>query len=91
VASSKRTALLHDAIRKALASLELLPDNDESRRLWAECVSLERVATDWSQSPPTPEERETAMRKVVALHVAIARVRRESQRPPSSDRGPDDG
>lgn len=46
-------------------------------------VLLEQVAKDWVTSPPTPEERERAMKKVITLHVVIARLRRESQRPPS--------
>ncbi len=71
-----------DAIGKALASLRILPDSQEARVLREECLAWERMAKDWEHSPPTAEERETAMKKVVALHVAISRLRRESQRPP---------
>lgn len=82
MAASKRTILLGDAVRQGLASLDVLPDTNEARLLRNECLSWEQVAKDWVLAPPTPEERERAMKKVIALHVAIARLRRESQRPP---------
>jgi len=85
VAGSKRTILLIDAVKQALASLDVLPDTNEARLLRKECLSWEQVAKDWAHAPPTPEERERAMKKVVALHVAIARLRRESQRPPTRE------
>jgi len=37
-----------------------------------------REAQGWPHSKPTPEQREKPMKRVLALHVAVARVERET-------------
>lgn len=79
---SKRTALALDAVRLALASLRVMPDSKEARALREACVSWERVVKDWEHSAPTAEDRERAMKRLVALHVAVTKLRRRSESPP---------
>lgn len=87
MANSKRTALVSDAIRQALASLAILPNSEEALTLRERCLACQAVANEWSQTPPTPEEREAMMRKVIALHVAITKLRRKSERPKQGGQG----
>lgn len=76
MAHSKRTALVIDAIRLAVDSLAVLPDSEDARELRASCCALRSAVEAWNVAPPSAEEREQTMRKVVALHVAVTKLRR---------------
>jgi hypothetical protein len=70
-----------DAIHQAQATFAVLPDSPEAQDLRERCLAVEATAREWAHAPPTPEEREALMRKVLALHVAITKLRRRSERP----------
>lgn len=72
-----------DAIRQASAVVSSLPESEVARQLGDECEAYERAAERWEQEPPSVEERETLMRKILALHIVVTRVRRSSFPPPS--------
>lgn len=97
--SSKRTNLALGAVDAAVAALASLPESDHTRRLLAEAESCARGIHSWVDRPPTAEEREATMKRVLGLHVAIAALRREAdagvvssapEAPPSSDERPTD-
>lgn len=74
-----------DAIQQALATFARLPDSPEARALREQCLAVEATAKEWARVPPSVEDREAMMRKVLALHVAITKLRRKSLRPPPDD------
>jgi hypothetical protein len=78
VAISNRTAVLRDAARHALAALRILPPSEEAERLLRECIRLEKLSLEWTERAPTDEERGAAMKEVVALHLAVTKLGRES-------------
>ena len=78
---SKRTAVVHNAIKTALASLTVFPDSEEARELRERCLTYQATTSEWTHTAPTPEEREAMMKKVVALHVAVTKLRRKSEAP----------
>jgi hypothetical protein len=82
VPESRRTSLVLDALRLALATIATLPNGQEAQGLREQCEACEGVARRWAQVPPTAQEREAVMQRVVSLHVAVARVRRSTLPPP---------
>jgi hypothetical protein len=88
VALSKLTSPALNAIRQALATVSKLPESEEARELRDQCLAHEHIAEQWAREPPTPEEREALMKKVLALHVKVTKVHRSSF-PPPPDRGDD--
>jgi hypothetical protein len=60
-----------------------LPDSKEVGDLKEQCLAIEDTVKQWARQEPSPEEREALMRKVLALHVAITRLRRRSRPPPT--------
>ena len=73
---STRTNLVLGAISRALDSLSVLPDSEQARRLREECLACQAAAKEWETTSPSAEERETMMRRAVALHVAITKMGR---------------
>jgi hypothetical protein len=73
--SSKRTSLVLDAIDLALAQLAKMPDSVEVRAWRVKAVAYEADAKDWSLAPPTAEQREAMMKKILGLHVAVTKLR----------------
>lgn len=80
---SKKTPGVLDAIRQALATFDALPDTPEAWKLRDECLVMEATAREWSRVPPSAEEREAMMRRVLALHIAITKLRRKTDSAPS--------
>lgn len=80
-AQSRRIAFALDAIAAALEALATVPDGDDKLRLVAEARACERKVQAWRDSPPAIEEREAVMKKVLSLHVAVARLRRAAEQP----------
>jgi len=76
---SRRLALARDAIEIVLRRLAVLPASPEVEELRARAESYSREADGWSTSPPTVEERERLMKRVLGLHTAVAKL--ERQRP----------
>lgn len=73
---SRRTTLALDAVRAAIAVLEKVQATEERDRLLEEAHTFERKVVAWAANPPNAAEREELMRKVLALNVAVARLRR---------------
>jgi acyl-CoA reductase-like NAD-dependent aldehyde dehydrogenase len=78
VPRSKRTPSVLDAINQALTILARLPDTEEARDLREQCRAIEETAKEWARTPPTAEDREAMMKKVLAIHVLLTKVRRSS-------------
>jgi hypothetical protein len=81
VPRSKRAPRVLDAIHQALATFAALPDSTEARNLREQCLAVEATAREWATVPPSPEDRDALMRKVLALHVAITKLRRTMEPP----------
>lgn len=86
VPRSKRTPSILDAVQQALAILARLPDTEEARDLREQCRAIEETAREWARTPPTAEDREALLKKVLAIHVLLTKVRRTSS-PVSGRRG----
>ena len=54
-----------------------MPDSPEVRALKATAAKLQAEAEAWTDKPPTYEEREAMMKKVLGLHVAATRLARK--------------
>ena len=76
-----QAALVMATLRQALVAIATLPDCDDARRLHEQCRNYQALARAWDRTPPTSAEREQMMRDVLALHVAIARLRRKLDPP----------
>jgi hypothetical protein len=83
VALSKSASPVLDAIRQASAVVSSLPESEVARQLDDECQAYERTAEQWEREPPSVEEREALMKKILALHIVVIKVRRSSFPPPS--------
>jgi hypothetical protein len=80
--ASKRTALALDALNLVLDTLGRLPHSDDRQRLEGQARACERVVSCWQYYPPTDEDREDLMRRLLDLHMATAQLRRGSEPPP---------
>jgi hypothetical protein len=81
VSSSSRIPVLLDAIASALMAVASVPLSDEVDRFIREADSLRIAVESWQHSPPTPESREEAMQRVLRLHTAAAKLRRQAEPP----------
>jgi hypothetical protein len=75
--SSQGVAVALDAIRAVLDVLSCVPHCDERRRLTGEARACERIVHTWDLLAPKAEEREAVMKRVLALHIATAKLRAE--------------
>jgi hypothetical protein len=73
---SGRTTLALDAVRAAIEALDKLAGTDEQAGLLGEARTCEGLVAAWTDRPPSAEEREELMRRVLALNVAVAKLRR---------------
>jgi hypothetical protein len=80
----KRTAPVLDAIWQALAAASKLADSEQALELRDRCLAYEHIDQSWEHEPPTPEEREDLMKRVMALQVLVARAYRTSYPPPGA-------
>lgn len=82
---AKQIPSVLDAIRQALLVVSNLPESDEARQLGDQCLACEHIAERWAQQPPTPDEREALMKKVLSLQIKVTRARRSTFPPPGSE------
>jgi hypothetical protein len=73
---SRRLALVKDAIEIVVRRLSALPASPEVEELRTRAQDYLREADGWSTSPPTVEERERLMKRVLKLHVEVAKLER---------------
>ncbi len=74
-------ALVCAAIDAVLRRLAALPPSQEARGLQLETASCLEQARGWRGSRQAPEEWRTLLRRVLELHVAVARLEGRSQVP----------
>jgi len=65
-----------DAVQAAIEVLDGLPASEERARLQTIAHDCEDAILGWSNAPPGADERESMMRRVLALNVAVARLKR---------------
>jgi hypothetical protein len=70
--ASRRTALALDALKAVIDALSRLPHSDDSQKLAGEAHACERIVNCWQYYPPTDEDREDLMKRVLDLHIATA-------------------
>jgi hypothetical protein len=75
-AISKRTTLALDAVLAAIVVLDGLPDSEERARLQTLARECEDAIRGWCEAAPAPDERESMMRRVLALNVAVTKLKR---------------
>ncbi len=71
---------LRDAIEFVVGVLEALPRPDERERLLHDARGCPRVIDGWADEPPTGQEHEKAMQRVLRLHIAAANLGGTAQR-----------
>jgi hypothetical protein len=74
----KRVALAVDSIAAVVAALASIPDSDAKQRLISDAHACEREVLEWPQQPPSDEQREALMKRVLSLHIQVADLRRRS-------------
>ncbi|MGA3119924.1 MAG: hypothetical protein ABSF69_04050 [Polyangiaceae bacterium] len=79
--SPKRVSPLLDAIRQALDALTKLPESPRAQQLRDQCLAYEHIAEQWTREPPTPEDREALMKRVLSLNAMVDRVHRSGLSP----------
>ncbi len=72
---TKRTAFLLDAISIALKPLADMPDSAAKEQIIAEAKVCVEAIERWAATSPTPGEREGVTKRVLRLHVTVARLR----------------
>jgi hypothetical protein len=72
---TKRTIVALEALEVALAELAKLPETPETEALLSRGFALQREVKAWADKPATPVQREAMMKKVLALHIAISKMR----------------
>jgi hypothetical protein len=73
---SNRSSLALDAVHAAIAALSRSADSDEKASLLEDALACEREIQSWPDRPPTAEQREGMMRRILTLNVAVARLPR---------------
>jgi hypothetical protein len=81
VPRTRPTSRALDAIHQALATFAALPDSPNAHELREQYLAIEVTAREWARVPPSPEDRDLLIRKVLALHVAITKLRRTTGNP----------
>ena len=70
----KRAPLVAKAIRTATEQLAKMPGSPEVLALKHAVSTIEEEIDGWAIAPPATEQREGMMKKVMELHLAIARL-----------------
>jgi hypothetical protein len=78
---SKRLALARDAIEVVVRRLSALMPSPEVEDLWHRVEDCRQQVDGWAQRPPTVEEREAVMKRVLGLHTAVARLEQRHGQP----------
>jgi hypothetical protein len=66
--------VVRDAARVVLRHLDALPHSDERERLREIVLGCTRSAEDWSASPPRGRDVDALMKRLLAVHVQVARL-----------------
>jgi hypothetical protein len=74
--SSRRRSAVKDAITDVLARLTALPDSGEVEELRARAEEYQRERDTWTASAPPANEKEELMKRVLELHLAVAKIER---------------
>jgi hypothetical protein len=77
-AAARRLSVLRDAIGVILRTLAALPPSAEVEELKATAEGCLNDVEGWSRSPPRPEERDHMSKRVLKLHVEVAKWDRSS-------------
>lgn len=76
---TKRTVLTLDTLDEALEELSRHPDTVETRALRTRGEALRVEITAWTaDAPPSAQEREAEMQRVLAFYMEVQRVSRGS-------------
>ena len=62
-----------------MRSLSTLPTSPEVEALRVRAIQYARAVDGWTASPPTSEERDKLMKRILKLHVEVARLERASR------------
>jgi len=71
--------LVQDSIEVVMRRLSSLPDGPEVEALGLKAAYYIQQARGWERKLPTVEQRETLMKRVLALHVEVAKIERREQ------------
>jgi hypothetical protein len=74
---SRQLSLIKDPIDVIFRRLAALPPSPEVEDLCGKAKAYLRMTDDWKASPPTAEERNWLMKRVLELHVQVAKLERE--------------
>jgi hypothetical protein len=66
--------VVRDAAMVVLRHLDVLPHSDEGERLYAAVRDCMRMAEEWGESPPSGREVDALMKRLLAVHVQVARL-----------------
>ncbi len=75
---SRRLALARAAIEIVLRRLAAMAPSPEVDELRLRAEDYLQQAQGWAHTKPTVEDRESLMKRVLALHVDVARLERQS-------------
>jgi hypothetical protein len=75
--SSRRRSAVKDAIDDIVRRLTVLPSSPEVEVLQAEAEGYLRERDAWSDSQPVAREKEQLMKRVLELHLKVAKLERK--------------
>jgi hypothetical protein len=86
-AVSGRMRFAHEAVEALSGALSALSDSVEKETLVGEAEECRRSIEKWNEHPPSSEQRERVMDRILKLHVATARLQKSSRygTPPAED------
>lgn len=74
--SSRRRSAVQDALQEVLRRTAPLPASPERDAIRNKAEEYLRERAGWSASSPAPAEKEQMMKRVLALHLEIAKIER---------------
>lgn len=81
-----RFEVVRQAIDVLFRRLERVPLSDGTAELRARVRDCMRKAGEWTASPPPDRERDELMKRVLALHVELAKLERNGAQIPEEGR-----
>jgi hypothetical protein len=76
--SSRRRSAVKDSIDDIVRRLSALPSSPEVEALRAQAEEYLREKDGWSESQPVAREKEQLMKRVLELHVKVAKLERKA-------------
>jgi hypothetical protein len=70
--------LVQQAIDVVVRRLSALPHTPVVEELLGRAQEHQRQAEEWAKAPPAPQEREHLMKRVLALHLEVTTLERET-------------